>query len=856
MSGLSTATLYDDLREPVGSLSSGVASFSTTRYELASGAWWRVTETREAAGGQTNLLSTVRERLTGLSDALCAETVSVDAGGATTHAVSSFDPATKVRTETTTSPVAPTVVRKSMFGRETERTEDGETVRSFYDPFGRVFARRRSGGFGSGAYDRLEAVYMRDDLGDVYDEIRPVSASGSAVTERYYDSVGNVCAEYDAAGHERQIAHDLSGRVTEESGDTVYPTKQSYDALGRRVSLSTTRNGTAWDVTRWGYDPATGLCTNKTYADGSRVSHTFTADGLPLRTTLASGRWTQNAYDANRRLSSVTTSDGEGSVSYLYDAFGRATRATGSAVRYDYARDAIGRTTSEVRRTGGFHPSIVSTLSRSFDSCGRPAGLGLIFYGDFKQGVCYTWGMEGKLQGMVCSNAQGRAVEVSFDWEGGRGVGWSAEGLGNCPAYFRQGFGRAARRPALVTSCQAGRGGFHNPSRSFSYAYDAVGRPVERDADAFVYNARGEVTNAIVGTGTWRYAYDHIGNRQSAYEDGVSTSYSANEVNQYTEVGNDEPEYDDDGNLVDDGTRTFEWSATGHLTEAATPSRRYECVYDHLGRRVKRTEYRRSGNNWYWVEDRDYVYDGWNLVFEYRDHTSEGEAELSYFWGPDLSGTLQGAGGVGGLVAVSIDGDFYFPGYDNNGNVIGYWDEYGDLVAEYAYDAFGNTISSSGSMASVFPHRFSTKYYDAEADLYYYGYRYYSPSLGRWISRDPIEESGGNNLYNWCKNGGSFAIDATGEEISHSLQDDGFGGWTLTLDIPIQVVDCAPEANKSRPRKTDTEIQDEINKTWKVKFSFQKDRNVQPLPNVNYSDSRDPIVYRLCTHCEFFGCNR
>ena len=42
------------------------------------------------------------------------------------------------------------------------------------------------------------------------------------------------------------------------------------------------------------------------------------------------------------------------------------------------------------------------------------------------------------------------------------------------------------------------------------------------------------------------------------------------------------------------------------------------------------------------------------------------------------------AGGVGGLVAVSIGGSFYFPGYDNNGNVIGYWDESGSLVAEYA----------------------------------------------------------------------------------------------------------------------------------------------------------------------------
>ena len=39
-----------------------------------------------------------------------------------------------------------------------------------------------------------------------------------------------------------------------------------------------------------------------------------------------------------------------------------------------------------------------------------------------------------------------------------------------------------------------------------------------------------------------------------------------------------------------------------------------------------------------------------------------------------------GAGGVGGLVAVSVDGDFYFPGYDNNGNVIGYWNEDGEIV--------------------------------------------------------------------------------------------------------------------------------------------------------------------------------
>ena len=102
----------------------------------------------------------------------------------------------------------------------------------------------------------------------------------------------------------------------------------------------------------------------------------------------------------------------------------------------------------------------------------------------------------------------------------------------------------------------------------------------------------------------------------------------------------------------------------------------------------------------------------------------------------------------------NIGGVWYFPLYDANGNVTDYVSETGEVVASYAYDAFGRTIAQSGSMADTFPFRFSTKYYDAEADLYYYGYRYYSPELGRWLTRDPIEEDGGDNLYAFCGNDG------------------------------------------------------------------------------------------------------
>ncbi len=89
-------------------------------------------------------------------------------------------------------------------------------------------------------------------------------------------------------------------------------------------------------------------------------------------------------------------------------------------------------------------------------------------------------------------------------------------------------------------------------------------------------------------------------------------------------------------------------------------------------------------------------------------------------------------------------------------------DTQGNTVASYTYDAFGNTISQSGPMSDFFLHRFSTKYYDSETGLYYYGYRYYSPVLMRWLTRDPIEEAGGVNLYAMCGNNAINRIDFLG----------------------------------------------------------------------------------------------
>jgi RHS repeat-associated protein len=74
------------------------------------------------------------------------------------------------------------------------------------------------------------------------------------------------------------------------------------------------------------------------------------------------------------------------------------------------------------------------------------------------------------------------------------------------------------------------------------------------------------------------------------------------------------------------------------------------------------------------------------------------------------------------------------------------------MVASYRYDPFGNLVSKSGPLADANVYRFSSKEFHVNSGLYYYGYRFYSPNLQRWINRDPIGISGGLNLYGFVGN--------------------------------------------------------------------------------------------------------
>ena len=165
----------------------------------------------------------------------------------------------------------------------------------------------------------------------------------------------------------------------------------------------------------------------------------------------------------------------------------------------------------------------------------------------------------------------------------------------------------------------------------------------------------------------------------------------------------------------------------------------------------------------------EYVWDGWNIIRETRvtglaSHVSGLASNVTYnLWGLDIDGTMQGAGGVGGLLAVVRDGETYLPTYDANGNISEYVDSStGTVAAHYDYSPFGETLVASGTLAASFTHRFSTKPYCQTTGFCEYQMRKYRPDIGRWMSRDPIGEEGGPSLNLWCSNNGFSAFDSLG----------------------------------------------------------------------------------------------
>jgi len=247
-----------------------------------------------------------------------------------------------------------------------------------------------------------------------------------------------------------------------------------------------------------------------------------------------------------------------------------------------------------------------------------------------------------------------------------------------------------------------------------------------------------------------------------------------------------------------------------------------------MGRRIQKQVYAWDAASDFWslTSDLRYVYDGWNLI-EVLDATDSNAAVKDFTWGLDLSQSLQGAGGVGGLLAVTdqsgTGSSAYYVTYDANGNVSEYIDSSGNIIAHYEYSPFGKLTATDGSMAADFNHRFSTKFFDTETNLYYYGFRYYSNGLGRWCSRDPDGKK--KALYPYC----SFRNSPTTGHDPRGLTFETFEENAIAPDSKL--------ADKYRKRGTGGKC--EVNYKIKMKCNEQIKIIWKVDGYINYINGKD-----------------
>jgi len=213
---------------------------------------------------------------------------------------------------------------------------------------------------------------------------------------------------------------------------------------------------------------------------------------------------------------------------------------------------------------------------------------------------------------------------------------------------------------------------------------------------------------------------------------------------------------DANGNLTNDGVKVFGYDAENQLTNVTVAGQwREDFGYDGLNRRRITRQYRWDGGTTAWALTNEvrFIYDG-NVVMQEWD--SNNVATVSYTRGSDLSGSRQGAGGIGGLLArqstLNAQPSTVYYHADGNGNITALMDGSQYVVGRYLYDPFGRLLGKWGAQADANVYRFSSKEWDGNAGVYYYLYRFYEPNLQRWVNRDPIQEEGGINLYGFVNN--------------------------------------------------------------------------------------------------------
>ena len=217
--------------------------------------------------------------------------------------------------------------------------------------------------------------------------------------------------------------------------------------------------------------------------------------------------------------------------------------------------------------------------------------------------------------------------------------------------------------------------------------------------------------------------------------------------------------WDSNGNLTNDGTRSFAYSPENQLTNITLAGQwKTDFIYDGLGRRRIERDYGWSGT-WTKTNELHFIYNGWLLV---QVRGANNSVLAGYTRGLDLSGSLAGVGGIGGLLARTDGNESTFCHSDGAGNVTALIDGSQTMAERLEYGPFGSILFQGGRMAGMDLMGFSSMFTHRPSGIVLYPWRPYFPNLQRWGGRDPIGIAGGINLYAFVRNSPVGMVDIDG----------------------------------------------------------------------------------------------
>lgn len=223
--------------------------------------------------------------------------------------------------------------------------------------------------------------------------------------------------------------------------------------------------------------------------------------------------------------------------------------------------------------------------------------------------------------------------------------------------------------------------------------------------------------------------------------------------------------YDAIGNPLTDGTWTYTWQAGRQLATMNKTGTSTSYTYNADGLRIRKTVNSTVT---------DYTLHGKRVV-----HLKQGSSNLHFFY------DAQGRPSV-----VDFNGTKYGYAYNSQGDIVALVDGSGTQVVEYTYDAWGKSLTKTGTLATTLgtlnPFRYRGYVYDEETGLYYLRSRYYNPGWGRFVNADTVLGKKGSilshNVFTYCSNSPLSFSDSNGCNIDDTYNSAGAGGIIIVVD--------------------------------------------------------------------------